>query len=941
MQCPRCAFVGNAVYGMCPKCGYMVAEQPSTSQLKNNRVSPAQEHSPVSPLSDQVLLAPDNPRTSPLNNNLALPMRRDHQSMPLNNNLMSSTGDLRSRPALTPVGLQRGDILRGRYRLLEPVALPKNQLSHGSAWLALDTQGARQRVLLRQISLPQEEEPQKLINDIVSRFRVLSKLPGFPPIMNNFFERGAYYIVQAQPEGLSLAALMQRQGGALPERDIAQYSEQLCEMLSLLSMHKPPLVHGAISPDTIIVNPETQRVWLAMMPFLHPSIAPRDNPQNGYIAPEQVHGEILPSSDLYSVAATMHHAVTGYDPRERLQHFYPPARRLNPLITASLEVILTRQLRLSVKQRYTGPADMRQELSALIASYPPVSVTPPPVGLLPTDSAAGSPAPSRPRRNLGIFVGVAVVVLLAVLSLLIVPGLVNRGAAQQVSGATATAQAQQAMFKQLVAQERQNFQKQGIGISDGSLVFDTYQGRSDVDLKQQAAKALQRGDMDTAVNLLNQAVSADPIDGEAQIYNENLHILQNNAPYVTIALGLPVDGSDVYLASDRTQLQAVYLMQHETNANNVLPDGLKLRILIANSGANNDNVATVAQFIADRVSKAGNPDHIIAVVGWPYSTQTINARDIIAGVHIPLVSQTASSVKLSGSSPYFYRVCPADDLQGLALGSLLINQLKAKKILILRDPTDLYSTSLADAVASRTLTLGAAIDKGTFTEKMTSVDTYQQMVENAVQNNTDTIFIAGYNVDGIRLAHAVGEVARANPTNPLLANLKVVGGDTMASGVLVGRGNNADANLARTFPQDMRRLLMTSYADVNEWNLLKISHNKQPQFFSDWSSTYQSSTIGVNAPDPTYESMLIYDATGVITHVLTLLHGTPTGDLVRNALNSLGKGDVAPYQGVSGRILFNDKGNPIDKAVVVLAVQDTGNGTGNEIKVQQVIGTFQ
>jgi ABC-type branched-subunit amino acid transport system substrate-binding protein len=259
--------------------------------------------------------------------------------------------------------------------------------------------------------------------------------------------------------------------------------------------------------------------------------------------------------------------------------------------------------------------------------------------------------------------------------------------------------------------------------------------------------------------------------------------------------------------------------------------------------------------------------------------------------------------------------------------------------LILHDPTDTYSVSLANAVANRVLGLGAKITQATFTEKTTTVDQYQQVVEQAIASNVDTIFMAGYSVDGIRLAHAVGNEARANPANSQLNQLKIVGGDTMLGGVLVGEGNNADANIARTFPQDIRRLVITSYADSNEWNLLGIPPVQQPAFFTEWKSTYQSSQVENNALNPTYEGLLGYDATKVILHATTYIQGQITGDAVRNALVSLGKGKVPAYQGISGRIIFNSKGDPIDKAVVVLAVQDNGNG--NQIVVQQVVGTFR
>jgi ABC-type branched-subunit amino acid transport system substrate-binding protein len=437
-------------------------------------------------------------------------------------------------------------------------------------------------------------------------------------------------------------------------------------------------------------------------------------------------------------------------------------------------------------------------------------------------------------------------------------------------------------------------------------------------------------------------VSADPTDGEAQIYNENIHILQDNTPYVTLAVGLPIVNSAFYLDSDREQLEGVYLAQHETNSKGLLPHGLKLRIVIANSGANNANVATVAQFIANRVSKTSNLDHFIGVVGWYNSTQTIDARDILASVHLPLIAPTASSVKLSGSSPYFFRVCPADNSQGQVLGSLLIDNLKAKKVLILVDPTDTYSVSLANAVASRVQSLGGSFTQQNFTENQTTVAQYEQIVSAGVFSATpaSAIFLAGFNVDAVRLAHAAGELARANPFDLPLGQLKVVGGDAVDSGLLLGQGNSVDATIAHNFPQDMRRLMFTTFADFNEWNFLKIAQKQQPAFFSDWRSTYQGNMVGNNAPDPQYNALMVYDDVSLYTYAASLTQGSVSGDAIRKVLLTLGKGNVPSYQGVSGRIMFDNQGNPVDKAVVILTLQQDANGN-NAIVIQQVVGTFR
>ncbi len=751
MGCPRCLFSGKLPQGVCPQCGYQIPQQnvPSTSYLHQQTQS------------SRVLV-----------------------------HILSS-----------------GDVLHEkRYRLIEQLPLLWGQQEQGVAYSAHDTRFHLKTVIIRQIAFPNQttSDSKKTVQAIAQRLMDLAQHPGFLPVIDVFQEREAYYLVQPYPEGESLASLLQRQGGALPEREVAEYGLQICTMLSLLAQSHPPLIHGSISPETIIINPEKHLTSLLHLPLFPLQAPPKEKASTGYLAPEQIRGEFSPLSDLYSLAATLHHAVTGYDPHERLAFFYPPARRLNPVVTPQMEAILTHALRLSASQRFTHSSQMQQELSNLIASYPRVSTTSAstPTSLQLNKEQIRQRSHQKSMRSIGIVSATGAIIIFLFLAITLFPLLFNNYTS------AATTAAQQALYQKALDKELnlelQTYQtKEGIGLSSGNLAFDTYPGRSDIDLKKQTALALQQKNTSKAINLLTQAITSDPADGEAQIYNEDLHVLQSGAPSITIVLGIAIDSSATHLVRGRADMEGAFLAQYEINTKGLLPHGLLLRLLIDNSGIDNANVATVAQFIANRVTKCGNPDHIIAVVGWPSSSQSINARDIIAGIPLPMVSQTASSVTLSGSSPYFFRVNPPDDLQGKTLGSVAVQQLHAKTVLVLQDPKDPYSVSLANAFSNSLKALHAIAinDPMNFTEQTTTVQDYEQTtIANAISKNVDLIFLAGFDVDAVRLAHAIGEDFRANPASLFLANLKVLGGDAIDTSLLLGLGNGPDASHCYEFP---------------------------------------------------------------------------------------------------------------------------------------------
>ena len=907
MRCPRCYFDGHSTNGACPRCGYY----------------------PMSASGD-------------------LPGMEDRTSISSRPLTTGRPATLYSLPPMKT--LKRGDVLRqGRYRLLEQLALPENQQSQGTAWLATDTQSPQSRVVIREVALLEELPANRSqeARSIALRLTELSQHPGFPKVIDVFSEQDTYYIVMRNMDGDSLATLLRRQGGALPERMVAEFGRQLCEILSILARQQPPMVHGAISPETIIVNQERTRVSLIHIPLFPPKEVPNSNAPSGYRAPEQVRGNVELASDLYAVAATLHYAVTGYNPDERMAFFHPPVRRLNPAVSARMESILSQALRLSIPQRYARPSDMQKDFAALLTSYPPESdrlPTPATTPLALDSLQMRQRSRNRSLLDVGIFAGIGIVVLFGFLLFYLRP-FAGPGAnpvnASPTPNLTATTLALQQALNRELTLEAQTYQKSGIGISDGRFVFDMYRGRNDLNDKKQAGLAIQQGNLSSAVEFLRRATAEDPNDGEVQIYNEDMHLLQSGASYVTVVLGLPIDGNDADINRVRTNMEAAFLMQHKVNSANLLPHSLKLRILIDSSGANTSDVATVAQFIANRVSMAGNIDHIIAVVGWPYSRETINARDIIASVHLPLISQTASSVKLTGTSPYFFRVNPADDQQGKTLGALAVNRLHAKTILVLRDQTDSYSDSLADAFIGDAKALNATLINNPsdyFSESNTTVAQYGKMVNDAIANKVDLIFIAGFDVDAVRLAVAVGNAYRANPTSDYLRTLKILGGDGLDTGLVLGQGNGPDAALAVQFPHDMQRLIFSAFGDPGEWAFLKLPQNSWPTFFADWMNTYQSSTVTAPAPPPGNDAILTYDAVGVIINAASLVHGTLTGQVIRDALASLGSGKIPAFQGVSGQIHFGTDSNPVDKAVVVLEVADV-NGS-NHIVLLAVGGKF-
>src|SRR5205085_8908595 len=86
----------------------------------------------------------------------------------------------------------------------------------------------------------------------------------------------------------------------------------------------------------------------------------------GYAPPEQYQGNADPRSDLYALAATLHHVLTNRDPRNHPPFTYPPVRTLNPQLSPEIERVLTKALNNDINQRYQSAAAMKRDIDDIL-----------------------------------------------------------------------------------------------------------------------------------------------------------------------------------------------------------------------------------------------------------------------------------------------------------------------------------------------------------------------------------------------------------------------------------------------------------------------------------------------------------------------------------------------------------------------------------------------
>jgi eukaryotic-like serine/threonine-protein kinase len=850
----------------------------------------------------------------------------------------------------------------------------------GAAVLAKDTRVSNKLVVIKEL-ISDSTDPTEHQDDVRNFEREVETLasldhPLIPTVTDSFQEGSRYFMVQEYAAGENLEAHMERIKQPMPEEEALKYASQVLDILDYLQSQKPPIVHRDIKPANIIIGSKDKRAHLVDFGIARADVAKNAKKKQtsalgtpGYAPPEQYQGNADGRSDLYALGATLHHIMTNRDPRNYAPFSYPPARSVNPKLTADTERMLARATNIDINKRYQTAAEMKHDIDEILArrfstpadtsSYMlgtsgPISAVRPPIQQQTTQRAANAPRnvpppppppypasrptvppqqmrppqqqrsvytppppppPQRQASNGGQLMRnsllLLVVVILIAAVLILVPRFTSSTQTSTGSNGGASNTAATPTVSIPTASNGIGVKTIGsdtIGISDGTYAFDTK--RADGSLKTQASQALQNNNSSSAQTLWRSAVASDTTDAESLIYLENQRVLTSGKPYITIIAATMLTGNSDLINVGHESLQGIYVTQKEYNANNAaLLNGTRVRVLIANMGSKSEYATSVANQI---VTAAKSDKTIVGVTGLPYSSYAQNAIGVLSQAQIPMVSGTASSDALTGISPYFFRVAPSDTSQSGVGAKYALQQLKAKNVVVFEDQSDSYSQSLAHGFTQQFTASGGNI-VGTVNYTVGNSQSVQSALQQALALSPapDLIYFAGYSND-------VSIILEELPKNSKFPNLQVLGGDALY-------------NL--TYPQSARagfnRLRFTAFAYPDEWSVLGQG-SKQPAFYGDFSKTYDPNnthkpgTYGFTRA--AYNVVLSYDA------MLSLLAASK--NLIASGKTTFGPTDVQQaltqitgakaIQGASGQISFGSDGNPVDKAVLILYVSPEG-----------------
>lgn len=136
------------------------------------------------------------------------------------------------------------------------------------------------------------------------------------------------------------------------------------------------------------------------------------------------------------------------------------------------------------------------------------------------------------------------------------------------------------------------------------------------------------------------------------------------------------------------------------------------------------------QFIANR--------NIMGVIGGSTSQSVISSAGLFKRVSLASVSGSATRVDLTnGQFPTFFRVIPHDGVQAPTIANFVVNNLKAKQVVVI-DSQDDYSTALAGGLEPLLKAKGVKVDRESVAPDQTDFST----IVTRMPGNTDVAIFA-------------------------------------------------------------------------------------------------------------------------------------------------------------------------------------------------------
>jgi len=154
--------------------------------------------------------------------------------------------------------------------------------------------------------------------------RSLQNNPIVPRFFDFIHQGQSAHLIMELIQGQDLLKIMDQNGNQpFPIDQVIGWGQNICDVLTHMHNQSPPLVHRDLKPDNIMLLDDksaiklidfgtardlgrTQRTRIAAKTRVY---------TEGYAPPEQIVGKPEPRSDLFALAGTLYHLITGKPPQ--------------------------------------------------------------------------------------------------------------------------------------------------------------------------------------------------------------------------------------------------------------------------------------------------------------------------------------------------------------------------------------------------------------------------------------------------------------------------------------------------------------------------------------------------------------------------------------------------------------------------------------------------
>ena len=313
--------------------------------------------------------------------------------------------------------------------------------------------------------------------------------------------------------------------------------------------------------------------------------------------------------------------------------------------------------------------------------------------------------------------------------------------------------------------------------------------------------------------------------------------------------------------------QGIELAVRQVNASGGI-NGKKVEVVLVDDQSKPDEAATA-------VTKLISQNQVSAILGEVASSRSIAMAAIAQDHKIPMVTPSSTNPKVTQMGDFIFRVCFIDPFQGEVMAKFALNDLKVKKVAVLRDVKSDYSTGLAQFFK-------AALTKGggeiVVEESYNSGDIDFKSQLTAIRAKApQAILIPGYYTE-------VGLIARQ--ARELGLKVPLLGGDGWDSPKLAEIGGKAMDNT----------YFSNHYSNENQAPQIQ-------NFIGQFKKSFGVMPDGLSA--------MGYDAAMVLMEAMKKSK-TLGGNDIREALVATNQ-----YPGVTGNISIDSNRNAVKSAVVL------------------------